>query len=73
MDKDYLMLGRRVGKGYLAKLAVERALDEGKKVFVCNTNGMTMQKRKKHLTLIENISTPAATKVSLLDLDQYWY
>ena len=49
------MGGRRCGKSYIAEMAKEAALDAGKRVLVITPESMTMQRRKKHLTLIENI------------------
>jgi hypothetical protein len=49
------MTSRRCGKTSAEKLALEAALNAGKRVCVVTPNGMTLQRRKKHLTLIETI------------------
>ena len=49
------MKGGRYGKSYVAEMAKEIALDAGKRVIVVTPESMTMQRRKKHLTLIENV------------------
>jgi len=44
---------RRAGKSHAAHLIKETALNAGKKVLVINKSGATLQRRKKHLTIIE--------------------
>lgn len=44
---------RRTGKSLVSKLAREWALNAGRTVIVCTPESTTLQRKKKHLTLIE--------------------
>ena len=50
----------RLGKSYVAELQVEKALDQGRTVFIVTLNGATKKRRKRHLTsteFIENLKS----------------
>lgn len=61
---------RRYGKSRAAEMAKEAALDAGKRVLVVTPDSMTLQRRKKHLTLIENI--PKKEPEPLVLYDDYY-
>jgi len=46
---------RRTGKSVAAEIIKEAALNAGQRVVVANRSGATLQRRKKHLTLIEEL------------------
>lgn len=46
---------RRQGKSVAHKLALEAALDAGQRVLVCTPSSTTLQYRRKHLTVIQDV------------------
>lgn len=64
------MNGRQCGKSYAAELAKEHALDAGKRVLAFTPKGITIQRRKKHLTLIEYVQKKEP--VPLVFYDDYY-
>ena len=61
---------RRSGKSYAQNKMKEAMLNAGKKVLVCTPESITLQRRKKHLTLIENI--PRREKPMTVIYDDYF-
>ncbi len=60
---------RRQGKSWAAEQAKEAALNRGLKVIVCTQETITLQKRKKHLTLIQVI--PKRIPPTLVIYDEF--
>lgn len=46
---------RRQGKNIVHKLALEAALNAGQRVLVCTPSSTTLQYRRKHLTVIQDV------------------
>lgn len=61
---------RRSGKSWIANQAKELALNNGFTVLVCTKEITTLQRRKKHLTLIEKIPK-AEPKTKIIYDDHY--
>jgi predicted nicotinamide N-methyase len=55
----------RAGKSTLARMWKEAMLDAGETVVVFTPEGATRQKRKKHLTVIEDIK-PATEQITVI-------
>ena len=58
---------RQRTKSQLAEQAKEAALDAGMTVLVCRADSTTRQRRRKHLTLIEDVRTPKVPFVMIDD------
>ena len=58
---------RRNGKSWAANAAKEAALDAGEKVLVVTRHSTTLQQRKKHLTMIQDVSQFKASSAPVID------
>lgn len=58
---------RRAGKSWLAHQQKEMLLDAGKTVSVWTPESITRQRRKKHLTVIEELKPKPAPMTGIYD------
>ena len=61
------MYPRQCGKSWLAEQAKEAALDAGATVVVARPGNITRQRRRKHLTLIEDVRPRSGGLVTIDD------
>jgi len=64
---SYIDYQGSAGKIWLARHNKEMMLDAGKTVIVCTPEGITKQRRKKHLTMIEEIGPSISTLMVIHD------